>query len=202
MTTPTELSEAHLQDHELISAALEASSLSPNTSSAVLPPFKTAAPQGLHVNNEDSRNSPEAPLSPSAQSPDLLTTPRTDASRTLSSPPNPLLPSTPSTLDTRNSVKFTLLMKEPAQGTAGETQRATERERVTFARDEDDPPSQGESAEPEDGTEELALDPVLFAALNHHRDRFLLLRAEVELERFLANPAYVVAFPRDPSRRS
>ncbi|GAA5864720.1 hypothetical protein JCM3774_006053 [Rhodotorula dairenensis] len=39
------------------------------------------------------------------------------------------------------------------------------------------------------GTEEaeLPLDPVLHGALNHPRDRFLLLRAEVELERFILN---------------
>ncbi|KWU41702.1 hypothetical protein RHOSPDRAFT_36757 [Rhodotorula sp. JG-1b] len=34
-----------------------------------------------------------------------------------------------------------------------------------------------------------ALDPVLYGALNHPRDRFLLLRAEVELERFILNQA-------------
>ncbi|GAA5991593.1 hypothetical protein JCM10908_005778 [Rhodotorula pacifica] len=37
------------------------------------------------------------------------------------------------------------------------------------------------------GTEPAALDPVLHGALNHPRDRFLLLRAEVELERFILN---------------
>ena len=38
-----------------------------------------------------------------------------------------------------------------------------------------------------------ALDPVLYGALNHPRDRFLLLRAEVELERFILNQACVLS---------
>lgn len=38
-----------------------------------------------------------------------------------------------------------------------------------------------------------ALDPVLHGALNHPRDRFLLLRAEVELERFILNQTCVLS---------
>lgn len=48
----------------------------------------------------------------------------------------------------------------------------------------------GAAAAAADDEAELALDPVLHGALNHPRDRFLLLRAEVELERFILNQTY------------
>ncbi|GAA5856464.1 hypothetical protein JCM8547_008755 [Rhodosporidiobolus lusitaniae] len=41
----------------------------------------------------------------------------------------------------------------------------------------------------ERGKEPFALDPVLLAALSHPRDRFLLLRAEVEMEQFVRTPS-------------
>ncbi|GAA5832292.1 hypothetical protein JCM3766R1_002367 [Sporobolomyces carnicolor] len=178
MTTPTELSEAHLQDHELISAALEASSLSARPPTSNLPPFLTSAPDRLSTHVQDASDPSRAPTSPTQQSPDLLTTPRTESSRQLSSPPLlPHLP-TPTSHDSRNSVKFTLLKKDgPREAIASDVSKTEDRETDERASD----------ASPESDTP--SLDPVLLAALKHHRDRFLLLRAEVELERFLANPS-------------
>ncbi|GAA5953021.1 hypothetical protein JCM8115_002411 [Rhodotorula mucilaginosa] len=47
--------------------------------------------------------------------------------------------------------------------------------------------SPGDLADADSAAAAPALDPVLHGALNHPRDRFLLLRAEVELERFILN---------------
>ncbi|GAA5957281.1 hypothetical protein JCM3765_000411 [Sporobolomyces pararoseus] len=196
MTTPPELSEAHLQDHELISAALEASSLSPRPSSSSLPPFLTSTTERFPTDPGDNRESSGALHSPVQPSPDLLTTPRNDSSRPLASPPNLPNLSTSATNETRNTVKFTLLKKD---SNLGAEERVVRSAGVEGARTDD----QGErlesvsagSHEDEERTEsqntegESSLDPVLFAALSHQRDRFLLLRAEVELERFLASPS-------------
>lgn len=196
MTTPTELSEAHLQDHEMISAALEASSLSPrpSSSSSSLPPFLTSTTERFPVDLGDHRETPGALQSPVQPSPDLLTTPRTDSSRPLSSPPKLPNLSLSASNETRNTVKFTLLKKDSSPVDEGRVARPVgdgeertdgleERFESISARGDGDE----ERTESQAGDGESSLDPVLFAALNHHRDRFLLLRAEVELERFLAN---------------
>lgn len=49
----------------------------------------------------------------------------------------------------------------------------------------------GEESKQDDNEGTPALDQVLLAALSHPRDRFLLLRAEVEMEQFVKSPACV-----------
>ncbi|GAA5895055.1 uncharacterized protein JCM6883_002303 [Sporobolomyces salmoneus] len=194
MTVSTELSEAHLQDHELISAALEASSISPRPSSSILPSFINSAPERERLVTESQHK--EATTRASASSPtqqeeDLLTTPRTDSSRPLSSPPNLAQLSSTDAEKDRNTVKFTLLKKNGPSEQAGEQNEGEDGTAEDLEEQAEGASAQGDEAgEPTtESGESSELDPVLLAALNHHRDRFLLLRAEVELERFLANPS-------------
>ncbi|GAA6007948.1 hypothetical protein JCM11491_006552 [Sporobolomyces phaffii] len=194
MTTPAELSEAHLQDHELISAALEASSsVSPRLSSSSVTPFANPAPERLATTHEALRDASNSVPAASPDSPDLLTTPRTDSSRPLSSPPQVAQIPSPAALDSRNTVKFSVLARDTASAPEDETSTAKKEDRPASLQGrlqglsiKDGEPS-ADTKDEEAESNGLALDPVLFAALNHPRDRFLLLRAEVELERFLAN---------------
>ena len=207
MTTPTELSEAHLQDHESISAALAASSLSSEASSSTLPPFLTSAPQTSQLDTEDATDSSKA-QSPALHSPDLLTTPRTDSSRPLSSPPNLLNLQSSSHDQDSPGPRVELLQRKATRGYEKPRGSVTFGDAVDSGRGELADSTDGLAGEADEsersersdisqskavpGQEvEDSLDPVLRAALNHHRDRFLLLRAEVEMERFLGNPSYV-----------
>lgn len=201
MTTPTELSEAHLQDHELMSAALEASSTSPEPTSSALPTFLTLATEQFPKEMSDTQEPLEVPQTSSRSSPDLSSTPRTDSSRPLSSPPqlDNLSATAVDNPPASSQVGFTLLKRDgPSSGGKGEVRQESadhereerivdleERFREASVRDGANHEHTGSSDV--DGVS--SLDPVLLAALSHHRDRFLLLRAEVELERFLANPS-------------
>ncbi|GAA5927884.1 hypothetical protein JCM10213_000917 [Rhodosporidiobolus nylandii] len=88
------------------------------------------------------------------------------------------------------------LAREPVAGTsrAGEVDEgeklAGEARKLSLSAEADDGEmdagGEGLAAEGEEGS---SLDPVLLQALNHPRDRFLLLRAEVEMERFVATPS-------------
>ncbi|GAA5924419.1 R3H and SUZ domain-containing protein [Sporobolomyces koalae] len=199
MAAPSELSEAHLQDHELLSAALEATCLSPVPTAATVAPFLRSTSQLPPLQSRDLPEPENPPNSSTLHSPDALTTPRLESSRSLSSPPSGLRPSLhPSDLAEPPTVKFTLLKKDtPALDSITSTRElAQEAQRL----DRPEPPvelqgrdsashDEPDAAETSNGNETgPELDPVLLAALKHHRDRFLLLRAEVEMERFLANP--------------
>lgn len=161
-----------------VPAALSQATGTGHSSSAPpLSPATTPDPPPVPSTSSSPLRSPSSPSpSPALPAPQthkrvLLRRPSSSASRAPQSDASPL-PSTEA---------------RARNGSIGDIARRTSELALGEAAD-----GSGESSQGPAGDGSVApLDPVLHAALNHPRDRLLLLRAEVEMERFVASPSCV-----------
>ncbi|GAA5997096.1 uncharacterized protein JCM10292_006204 [Rhodotorula paludigena] len=164
-------------------------------------PGETVASSSLELSSAPGRSatSPDpAPVastssSPASPSPSALASPSPTGVPT---PPakkvvllrRPASPANPAAIDSTIVPEPAAAVRVPRTAPEDVEELARRASRLTMS-SRPSVPARAASVEPSDAPSDGRLDPVLHAALNHPRDRILLLRAEVEMERFVGNPS-------------